>query len=134
MKGIVPLVAIALGAWSGDAAAAVVWTCEVLHSYGLAAVGAHEPDAAGSYVGDRFTVNDDTGAVAGPHLGMMQEWTGVKRRFGADMDDLQSIRSADGRPLQHRYVETFTRRAAKPFVIADLDIGATRTGTCRAGG
>lgn len=134
MKRIVPLVAMALGAWSGDAAAAAVWTCEVLHSYDLGAAGAHEPNAANTYVGDRFTVSEGTGEVAGPHLGMTREWTSVKRRFGADMDGLQSIRSSDGRQFQHLYVETFTRGSAKPFLIVDLDIGATRTGTCRAGG
>jgi len=134
MKGIVPVVAMmALGAWSGDAAAAVVWNCEVLHSYGLGAAGAHEQDRANTYIGDRFTANDDTGEVNGPHLGEARGWRSVKRRFGPDQDGFQAVYSSGDRQLRHLYIESFAAGAAKPFMFVELDIGATRTGTCRAG-
>ena len=57
----------------------------------------------------------------------------MKRRYGPDQDGFQAIRSSDGRQLQHLYIETFAAGGAKPFLLIELEIGATRTGMCRAG-
>lgn len=134
MKSILHAAAT-LGAlvWSAGAGAQVVWQCEVLHSYDLGDKGAFERFSNNVYVGDRFTANDDTGEVAGSaHLGDPKDWKKVPRRFGPDQDGLQTVRGSGGRQYMHLYVQTFSAGPVKPFVIFELDIGATRTGTCRA--
>ena len=123
--------ALALGAWAGDAVAAVIWTCEVRHAYDLGASGTHERDATSTYAGKSFTANDETGEISGPNMGESRDWKPIPRRFAANQDAFQALRTSDGRPYMHLYIETFATGAAKPFLITEFGIGATRTGVCR---
>lgn len=133
MNRILPALALAAVTLANGSAAAVVWTCEVRHGYDVGPDGTLQRSAPSAALGNSLTVNDETGEVTGRLIGQPQEWKAVPRRFGADQDGLQVLRTTAGRPNMHLYVETFATGAAKPFVLSDLSVGASRTGACRAG-